>query len=105
LKAYIIATMAITPFTKADDYDVETAGAETAGAEKHSEINSSSESFGDEGAVHAETFLVGDSLYAKLQRFATGFGVEARGIERVPSDERTDTGMSKIGTLVCLMLI
>lgn len=92
--------MAITPFTKADDYD-----AETAVTEKHSGNTSSNEYIGDEGAVHAETFLVGDSLYAKLQRIATGFGVEARGIERVPSDERTDTGMSKIGTLVCLMLI
>lgn len=54
----------------------------------------------DDGAVPAETFVVGDSWYAKTQRFANRFGVEARGIERVPSDERTDAGMSKIGTLV-----
>jgi hypothetical protein len=27
--------------------------------------------------------------------------VEARGIERVPSDERTDSSMSMIGTMVC----
>jgi hypothetical protein len=80
------------------DYDVEVAG------EKHSPTNSSKEYIGDEGAVHAETFIVGDSLYAKLQRFATGYGIEARGIERVPSDERTDAGMSKIGTLVCFLL-
>jgi hypothetical protein len=86
--------MDILPTNKADDYDVE----------KHSPPNSSSEYIGDEGAVHAETFVTGDSLYAKLQRFATRYGIEARGIERVPSDERTDTGMSKIGTLVCFLL-
>jgi purine-cytosine permease-like protein len=83
--------MGILPIKKtasADGYDVE----------KHSPANST-EYIGDEGAVHAETFVVGDSLYAKLQRFATKTGIEARGIERVPSDERTDAGMSKIGTL------
>jgi hypothetical protein len=90
-----IATMGIMPFGRADNYDVET------GAEKHRAPNGANEYIGDEGAVHAETFIVGDSLYARTQRFASGFGVEARGIERVPSDERTDAGMSKIGTLVC----
>ncbi|KAJ9132965.1 Purine-cytosine permease [Pleurostoma richardsiae] len=54
---------------------------------------------GDEGAVHKDEFVAGDSLYARLQRFAGKFGVEQRGIERVPSDERTDTSMSKIGTM------
>lgn len=83
---------------KSNDYDVET-------GEKHgSGNNSTSEYIGDEGAVHAETFIIGDSWYHKTQRFATKFGVEARGIERVPSDERSDTGMSKIGTLVCISL-
>jgi hypothetical protein len=84
-----------------NDYDVESGV-----VEKHSQgENSSSEYIGDEGAVHAETFIIGDSLYARLQRFATKFGVEARGIERVPSDERTDSGMSKIGTLVSISLL
>jgi hypothetical protein len=82
---------------KAADYDVE--GAQ----EKHASPNTSSEYVGDEGAVHAETFLVGDSMYAKIQRLATKFGVEARGIERVPSDERTDSNMSKIGTMVIFL--
>lgn len=83
------------PFTKDQDYDVEGAN------EKHAiSPNTSNEYVGDEGAVHAETFVVGDSMYAKIQRYASKFGVEARGIERVPSDERTDSNMSKIGTMV-----
>ncbi|ORY55456.1 purine-cytosine permease [Pseudomassariella vexata] len=53
----------------------------------------------DGNAVHQEAFTAGDSTYAKLQRLAGKFGVEQRGIERVPSDERTDRSMSKIGTL------
>jgi hypothetical protein len=79
-----------------DIYDVES------GREKAPSGYDSAEQIGDEGAVSAETFVVGDSMYHKLQRFAGKFGVEARGIERVPSNERTDTGMSKIGTLVCI---
>ena len=54
----------------------------------------------DDGAVPAETFIIGDSLYARTQRLAGKFGVEQRGIERVPSDERLPAGMSQIGTLV-----
>ena len=56
----------------------------------------------EENVVHKEDFTSGGGLYAKLQRAAGKFGVEQRGIERVPADERTDTGMSKIGTLVSL---
>ena len=55
---------------------------------------------GDENAVHKSDFTTGNSLYAKLQRFAGRFGVEQRGIERVPSDERTDSSMTQVGTLV-----
>lgn len=58
--------------------------------------------YSDEGAVHQHEFTAGDHWYNKLQRFAGRFGVEQRGIERVPADERTDTGMSKIGTMVSL---
>lgn len=39
-------------------------------------------------------------LFARVQRFAGRFGVEQRGIERVLPDERTDTSVSKVGTLV-----
>ncbi|KAI1632511.1 purine-cytosine permease [Biscogniauxia mediterranea] len=43
---------------------------------------------------------VGTSLYAKMRRLAGGeFGVERRGIERVPEDERTDTNLSQVGTV------
>ena len=51
-------------------------------------------------AVPTEIFLTGDSLYAKIQRTVFQFGVEPRGIERVPEDERTDTNLMKVGTLV-----
>lgn len=36
---------------------------------------------------------------ARLHRFTDKLGVEQRGIERVLPNERTDTGVSKIGTL------
>ena len=81
-----------------ENYDVE------AKAQKPHFTNEtdSSEYIADDGAVHAETFVIGDSWYAKTQRLAGKFGVEQRGIERVPSDERLDAGMSQIGTLVSL---
>ncbi|KAK3341379.1 purine-cytosine permease [Lasiosphaeria hispida] len=40
-----------------------------------------------------------EPLFAKLQRFAARFGVEQRGIEPVPSDERSNPGMPQIGTM------
>jgi hypothetical protein len=54
------------------------------------------------GAVHGESFEYGDSLYARLQRFAGKLNVEQRGIERVPDDERTDTSYLNVGSMVCL---
>jgi hypothetical protein len=54
------------------------------------------------GAVHGESFTIGDSTYAKLQRLAGRFHVEQRGIERVPEDERTDKSTFKVGTMVNL---
>ena len=57
----------------------------------------------ESGAVHGESFVAGDTLYHKLQRIAGRFGVEQRGIERVPADERTDTSTSKVGTMVWLL--
>lgn len=70
------------------------------GDEKYADVDGAVGYVGDENAVHKDEFTAGDSLYAKLQRFAGRFGVEQRGIERVPSDERTDTSLSKVGTLV-----
>jgi NCS1 nucleoside transporter family len=78
------------------DYDIEAKAA----VEKSHVSYDGSDNYVDDGAIHAETLIVGDSWYAKTQRFATKFGVEARGIERVPEDERTDSSMSKIGTMV-----
>lgn len=54
---------------------------------------------GDENAVHKDQFITGDSWVAKAQRLAGRLGAEQRGIERVPSDERTDTTMTKVGTM------
>ena len=54
----------------------------------------------DAPATAGEVFVTGDSTYAKIQRAATKFGVEPRGIERVPEDERTDTNLVKVGTVV-----
>lgn len=61
--------------------------------------NDSGEYIPDEGAVAAETFVLGDSWYAKTQRLAGKFGVEQRGIERVPSDERDTAHISQVGTM------
>jgi hypothetical protein len=79
------------------EYDVEAAPAEKPNLANETD---SAEYIGDEGAVPAETFVLGDSFYAKAQRLAGKFGVEQRGIERVPSDERLPAGMSQIGTMV-----
>ncbi|RDL42527.1 Uncharacterized protein BP5553_02506 [Venustampulla echinocandica] len=68
-------------------------------SEKPTYENDSGEYIPDDGAVHAEAFVVGESWYAKAQRFAGKLGVEQRGIERVPSDERTDSSMTQFGTL------
>jgi len=53
----------------------------------------------DSIVTHGETFDAGNSMYARLQRFAGKFGVEQRGIERVPENERTDTSLHNIGTM------
>lgn len=60
----------------------------------------SSGSYSDEGAVPGETFVQGNTLYAKVQRLAARFHVEQRGIERVPEDERFDNSLLNVGTMV-----
>lgn len=87
------------PFSKSKDtpYDIETA------PEKQHMYTSGTESADDvaeDGAVHSGELIKGNSLSARAQRFASKFGVEARGIERVPNDERTDGSLSQIATLV-----
>jgi hypothetical protein len=56
------------------------------------------------GAVLGESFEYGNTLYAKLQRFAGKAHIEQRGIERVPESERTDTSYLNIGSMVRLQL-
>ena len=75
----------------------------------HIDAEAGGERFSDEkngiyadetGAVPGESFTYGNSMYAKLQRFAGRFNIEQRGIERVPESERTDTSLVKVGTMV-----
>ncbi|GAM86409.1 hypothetical protein ANO11243_044230 [Dothideomycetidae sp. 11243] len=47
----------------------------------------------EDGAVPGESFEYGNTLYAKAQRWAGKFSIEQRGIERVPEDERHESGM------------
>ena len=54
----------------------------------------------ESGAAHGESFVVGNTFYARAQRFVGRYGVEQRGIERVPEDERTDKNIWKVGTMV-----
>jgi hypothetical protein len=56
----------------------------------------------ESGVVYGESFTAGDTLYYKLQRFAGRYGLEQRGIERVPEEERTDKSTMKVGTMVWL---
>lgn len=49
-----------------------------------------------DNAVSSASLANGSSLSAKLLRFAGKLGVEQRGIERVPEDERTDTGFKAL---------
>ncbi|KAI1328908.1 purine-cytosine permease [Xylariaceae sp. FL0255] len=53
----------------------------------------------DLNSVPKSAFGEGNSIWAKLQRAVGKFGVEQRGIERVPNNERTDTSLIQIGTL------
>jgi hypothetical protein len=50
----------------------------------------------EDGAVPGDTFVIGDSWYAKTQRLAGKFKIEMRGIERVPEDERDDKGFKAL---------
>jgi hypothetical protein len=58
------------------------------------------------GGVRDGDLSAGDGTFAKMQRYVGSLGVEKRGIERVPDtvDERTDTSMSKVGTVVSFVL-
>ena len=89
--APLIERTSVTMGSKEIAYDMERHA-----AEKHHSIIIPDES----GAVHGESFVIGDTLYARIQRFVGRYGVEQRGIERVPEDERTDKNTWKVGTMV-----
>ena len=48
---------------------------------------------------------VDNSLFARMNRVGTKLGVEVRGIERVPDEERTDNSYWNIGSMVFEPLI
>ena len=50
----------------------------------------------DDGAVPGESFEYGDGFFAKAQRLAGKMKIEQRGIERVPENERTDSGFKAL---------
>jgi hypothetical protein len=54
----------------------------------------------DDGSAPVQSFVQGETLYAKTQRFAARFHVEQRGIERVPENERDDRSLLNVGTMV-----
>ena len=82
-------------------YTLEPADVERARRHSVLSINQDGRYKSEEGAVYSEGFTKVDSRYEKIQRFAGRFKIEQRGIERVPEDERTDTSLVNVGTMVC----
>lgn len=80
-------------FAKERGYDPEIAQAHTTSSDQDLPLTSK------EIAIHTSALQEGDTWYAKAHRYTSRFGVESRGIERVPSDERSTADMSQIGTL------
>ncbi|KAI4719656.1 purine-cytosine permease [Aureobasidium sp. EXF-10727] len=58
----------------------------------------------DDAAVPGESFEYGDGYYAKLQRLAGKFNIEQRGIERVPENERTESGIMALLNVATMWL-
>ncbi|KAJ0165907.1 Purine-cytosine permease fcyB [Colletotrichum tanaceti] len=71
------------------------------GGEKKSASDVEQGFMANDGAVHQADFATGTSTYAKLQKLAGKLGVEQRGIERVPEDERINDAVANVGTLWC----
>ncbi|THW52160.1 purine-cytosine permease [Aureobasidium pullulans] len=67
-------------------------------------IPSSGEYPYEEAAVPGESFEYGDGYYAKMQRLAGKFNIEQRGIERVPENERTETGIKALLNVMTMWL-
>ena len=83
-------------------FDLEKNGALSTGtpSSQHLSFDKRPASADSTGAVPGESFETGNSLYAKLQRLAGEFNIEQRGIERVPENERTDTNILNVGSMV-----
>ena len=83
-----------------DDYDLEkqassdrhTASAGSSNDPQHGGSNNHTTVVDTSHAVSGASLATGSSLTARLLRAAGKLGVEQRGIERVPEDERTETG-------------
>jgi hypothetical protein len=74
-------------------YDHETS--KSAGHSYNVDLERASDN-GNSHAVPGETFELGTGWYARAQRFAGKLKIEQRGIERVPEDERTDSGFKAL---------
>jgi hypothetical protein len=90
-------------YTTTDDYDIEKQLSSRGKATSSSGgLSSSTQSNVQHGttadASHSQVSSVAgcSSLTTKLMHVAGKFGVEQRGIERVPEDERTDTGFKAL---------
>lgn len=84
-----------------DDYDIEKQlSSQRKATSSSGGLSSSTQSNVQHGttadASHTSSSDGGSSFTAKLMHFAGKFGVEQRGIERVPEDERTDTGFKAL---------
>jgi len=78
-------------------YDHETSKVAGQAYDLDLERNSSNHTIHNNGhAVPGESFEIGGGWYATAQRFAGKLKIEQRGIERVPEDERTDSGFKAL---------
>jgi hypothetical protein len=92
-------------YTTTDDYDIEKqlssrgkATSSSGGLSSSTQSNVQHGTTADAPATSSTSSSVAgcSSLTAKLMHVAGKFGVEQRGIERVPEDERTDTGFKAL---------
>ena len=79
-----------------DDYDIEKQVSSSRQATSSGGLSESTQSNVQHGTTDTDANANATSLSAKLMHVAGKFGVEQRGIERVPEDERTDTGFKAL---------
>jgi len=84
-------------------YDHETSKAD----ETHAidlERNSSADDNDNGHAVPGQSFGINSGFHATAQRLASKLKIEQRGIERVPEDERTDSGFKALLNVATMWL-